>query len=215
MTGLRKNKIAVISADSAFSDFFAWEARACGCLVEVFLEPPSSLMGFDLVVLDLRVGLCLPDDPRCRLAVVISDGRDGAYPMADFVWEMPVDVEMVRDAYVQVERRTEDALSEERAPREAAIYAISERERTVLYQNRTVALTESEWRILTRLGEQQGSVVSKEALAEMLESAVGNAVNVHVCHLRQKLEAPFGVRVLETVRGGGYRLKVALKRWEG
>lgn len=212
MTNVRKNRIAVISSDVSFSDFFAWEARACGCPVEIFSEPSQSFAGFDLAVLDLRMGVCLPNDSCCRLAVVVPDGEERVYSMADFVWEMPVDVEIVRDAYEQVEIR-----QEEKAPVESeksfSIYVVSEEKRTVLYRNRTIVLTESEWRILMLLGEREGAVVSKECLAEALIAAAGNAVNVHICHLRQKLETPFGVRILETVRGGGYRLKVALKQW--
>lgn len=213
MTEFRKNRIAVISADVLFSDFFAWEARACGCPVEIFSEPPQSFAGFDLAVLDLRVGVCLPDDSRCRLAVVVPDGAEKVYSMADFVWEMPVDVEIVRDAYERVIGYAEDSLSEQREARELAIYVLSEQKQTVLYRNRTISLTESEWCILRLLGEREGAVVSKELLSQALSSAAGNAVNVHICHLRQKLEASFGVRILETVRGGGYRLKVALKQW--
>lgn len=213
MTEVRKIRIAVISADVSFADFFAWEARACDCPVEIFTEVPPSLMEFDFAVLDLRVGVCLPDNPMCRLAVVLSDGAEKAYSMADFVWEMPIAVETVRDAYVQALGRQEEVSTVERETRELAIYVLSECDFTVMIQNRTVRLTESEWRMLMLLGERAGAVVPKEVLAAALNSSVGNAMNVHICHLRQKLETPIGVRVLKTVRGGGYRLTVPLKRW--
>ena len=213
MTNVQKNRIAVVSADVSFADFFAWEARACGCPVEIFSEPPQSFAGFDLAVLDLRVGVCLSEDSRCRLAVVVPDGVERSYATADFLWEFPIDIEVVRAAYEQAETRQEAKAPPEVEQQRFSIYVVSEERRTVLYRNRAIALTESEWRILMLLGEREGAVVPKECLAEALSGAAGNAVNVHVCHLRQKLEAPFGVRVLETVRGGGYRLKVALKRW--
>ena len=213
MTNVQKNRIAVVSADVSFADFFAWEARACGCPVEIFPEPPQSFAGFDLAVLDLRVGVCLSEDSRCRLAVVVPDGVERSYATADFVWELPIDVAVVRAAYEQLEAQQEEKVPVEAERQSFSIYVVSEEKRTVLYRNRTIGLTESEWRILMLLGEREGVVVSKECLAEALSAAAGNAVNVHICHLRQKLEAPFGVRVLETVRGGGYRLKVALKQW--
>jgi two-component system OmpR family response regulator len=34
-----------------------------------------------------------------------------------------------------------------------------------------------------------------------------NIVDVHVAHLRAKIDRPFGVRSIETVRGAGYRLR--------
>ena len=35
-----------------------------------------------------------------------------------------------------------------------------------------------------------------------------NIVEVYVCHLRRKLDEPFGRTSIETVRGAGYRLRV-------
>jgi two-component system OmpR family response regulator len=35
-----------------------------------------------------------------------------------------------------------------------------------------------------------------------------NIVDVHVAHLRAKIDRPFGRRSIETVRGSGYRLRV-------
>jgi two-component system OmpR family response regulator len=34
-----------------------------------------------------------------------------------------------------------------------------------------------------------------------------NVVDVYVKYLREKIDRPFGVRSIETVRGAGYRLK--------
>ena len=50
--------------------------------------------------------------------------------------------------------------------------------------------------------------------AQLLESAWdlgyeqrSNVVEVYVRYLREKIDRPFGVRSIETVRGAGYRLR--------
>ena len=209
-----KKRIAVISADGDLAEFFACEARACGCSAQVFSEPPEVLTEFDLVVLDPRAGLCCPDHADCRLAVVAMEGAPHGCSMADTVWQWPVPILDVRQWY---ERGTEGvSVSRERstdAQTVAAIDLLSEEEHAVLFRNRRILLTEREWRLLCVLGERDGALVDRETLARALGSSDGNALKVHLCHLRRKLEAPFGVRLVETVRGKGYRLKLPLRRW--
>ncbi len=41
-----------------------------------------------------------------------------------------------------------------------------------------------------------------------------NVVDVHVAHLRDRIDRPFGVRSLETVRGYGYRLRDVAAAWD-
>ena len=55
-----------------------------------------------------------------------------------------------------------------------------------------------------------GGVVSKAEILDNVWDAAyegnDNIVEVYVGYLRKKIDAPFGVRSLETVRGLGYRL---------
>jgi two-component system OmpR family response regulator len=39
-----------------------------------------------------------------------------------------------------------------------------------------------------------------------------NVVDVYVRYLRDKIDRPFGIRTIETVRGAGYRLSAAARR---
>jgi DNA-binding response OmpR family regulator len=73
-----------------------------------------------------------------------------------------------------------------------------------------VELTGREVEVLTVLLRNVDQVVSRSALLDEIwgESFDGdpNIVEVYVGRLRRKLDAPFGARDLETVRGVGYRL---------
>jgi DNA-binding response OmpR family regulator len=74
-----------------------------------------------------------------------------------------------------------------------------------------IELTAREFALLEYLVHRQGEVVSKTDLLRHVwedDAAVSlNAVEVYVGYLRRKIDAPFGVSTLETVRGSGYRLE--------
>jgi DNA-binding response OmpR family regulator len=72
-------------------------------------------------------------------------------------------------------------------------------------------LTAKEFALLEYLMHRGGDVVSKtDLLRHVWEDDEGisvNAVEVYIGYLRKKIDAPFGVASLETVRGSGYRLR--------
>jgi two-component system OmpR family response regulator len=74
-----------------------------------------------------------------------------------------------------------------------------------------IALSAKELALLEVFMRQPGKVLSR---LELLERAWdydfehrSNVVDVYVSYLRQKIDKPFGVRSLETIRGAGYRLR--------
>jgi DNA-binding response OmpR family regulator len=73
-----------------------------------------------------------------------------------------------------------------------------------------IALTAREFDLLEALARRPGAVRSK---VDLLDSVWGsdfegdsNVVEVYVGYLRRKIDAPFGRRSLQTVRGMGYRV---------
>jgi two-component system copper resistance phosphate regulon response regulator CusR len=83
----------------------------------------------------------------------------------------------------------------------------------VLRSGREIALTAREFDLLEYLLRQQGTVVSREMLARDVwqETArytpLDNVIDVHVAHLRRKLDEPFKKKLLHTVRGVGFVLR--------
>ncbi|WP_306391863.1 winged helix-turn-helix domain-containing protein [Telluria beijingensis] len=77
-------------------------------------------------------------------------------------------------------------------------------ERQVMQDNRPVALSVKEFRILQMLLENRGRVISREQLERNLygwgEEVESNAVQVHIHHLRKKL----GRSLIRTVHAVGY-----------
>lgn len=82
--------------------------------------------------------------------------------------------------------------------------------RAVTNADEPIDLTAKEFAILEFLLRRQGEVVSKteilEAVWDLNFEGDTNIVEVYVSSLRKKIDAPFGRKSIQTVRGAGYRL---------
>ena len=76
-----------------------------------------------------------------------------------------------------------------------------------------VQLTNREFEVLRVLMEHRNIVLSRDTLArEALDyDYVGetNAVDVHIRHLRAKIDERYGIKLISTVRGVGYVIREA------
>jgi two-component system OmpR family response regulator len=74
-----------------------------------------------------------------------------------------------------------------------------------------IDLTAREFALLETFMRRPGQVLSQSQLLEAAWDVAyeqrSNVVEVYVWYLRQKIDRPFGVRSIETVRGIGYRLR--------
>ena len=74
-----------------------------------------------------------------------------------------------------------------------------------------IELSTKEFAILEILMRRAGQVVSRFDLLEHAWDSTyenrSNVIDVYIRYLRQKVDRPFGVRSIETVRGAGYRLR--------
>jgi two-component system, OmpR family, copper resistance phosphate regulon response regulator CusR len=85
--------------------------------------------------------------------------------------------------------------------------------RVVSRDGKELQLTAREFDLLEYLLRQQGRVVSREMLARDVwqetsrYTPLDNVIDVHVAHLRRKLDEPFKKKLLHTVRGVGFVLR--------
>lgn len=74
-----------------------------------------------------------------------------------------------------------------------------------------IALTAKEFVLLEQLMRRPGAVLTRELLLEhcwdFAYESRSNVVDVHIRALRDKIDRPFAVHTIETVRGMGYRLR--------
>jgi two-component system, OmpR family, response regulator len=84
---------------------------------------------------------------------------------------------------------------------------------TVRRAGREITLSTKELQLLEVFMRHPGEVLSRYQLLEGAWDAGyehrSNVIDVYVRYLREKLDRPFGVETIETVRGAGYRLKAA------
>jgi two-component system, OmpR family, response regulator len=83
--------------------------------------------------------------------------------------------------------------------------------RCVWRRDREIELTQREFALLEVFMRHQGEALSRFQLLEHAWDASyenrSNVIDVYVRYLREKVDRPFGVRGIETVRGYGYRLR--------
>jgi DNA-binding response OmpR family regulator len=85
--------------------------------------------------------------------------------------------------------------------------------RTVMREGQRIELTAREFELLEYLVRNHGRVVSREMLARDVwkETAratpLDNVIDVHIARLRRKIDDPFHLKLLHTVRGVGFTLQ--------
>jgi len=74
-----------------------------------------------------------------------------------------------------------------------------------------IALTNREFSLLEALARNEGRTLTREAIVERVwanEDNLPNSVNFHIASLRKKIDAEFEPKLIHTVYGIGYVLKV-------
>jgi DNA-binding response OmpR family regulator len=85
--------------------------------------------------------------------------------------------------------------------------------RKVIRNSKSIELTGKEFELLDYLLRNQGHVVSREMLTRDVwqetsrAKPLDNVIDVHIAHLRQKIDDPFDTKLLHTVRGVGFILR--------
>ncbi len=85
--------------------------------------------------------------------------------------------------------------------------------RRVTRSGKEIGLTAREFELLEYLLRHQGHVVSREMIAREVwrvperATPLDNVIDVHIARLRRKVDAPFGSRLLRTIRGVGFVLR--------
>ncbi|MER6127772.1 response regulator transcription factor [Streptomyces sp. NPDC001795] len=175
----------------------------------------------DVIVLDLMLpGLSGYEVlKRLRAAsvwtpVLILSAKDGEYDEADAL-DLGADDYLSKPfSYVVLVAHLR-ALLRRGAPARPAVLAAGDlaldpARRRCHRAGREITLTAREFTLLEFLLRHPDEVVSKTAILDHVwdESFDGdtNIVEVYIGYLRRKIDAPFGRRTIETVRGAGYRL---------
>ena len=74
-----------------------------------------------------------------------------------------------------------------------------------------IGLSRREYELLEALAAHEGQVLTRQTIQERIwldEDSYSNTVDVYVRMLRRKVDDPHPVKLIQTVRGAGYTLRV-------
>ena len=186
----------------------------------------ASTQQFDVVLLDIALGGTPDGYEVCRtlrhrhnvVPVIMLTARDseadavlGLESGADDYITKPFGQAELRSRIRAVLRRTGTRSFEREVVRAAGV-VLDRRTRTVTARGEPVHLTFSEFELLHRLMSDPGRLSNRQELLREIwgDSAYRDprAIDVHIRHLRQKIEEePHRPKLVLTVRGVGYRFR--------
>jgi two-component system, OmpR family, response regulator len=176
---------------------------------------------YDAVVLDImlprlsgyRIVQALRDDGNW-VPVLMLSAKDGEYDQADGL-DAGADDYLTKPFSFVVLLAKLRALLRRGAPERPAVLAVGSLRldpatRRVSRDTDEITLTAREYALLEYLMRRSDEVVTKTELLDHVWDAGAdtdpNVVEVYVGYLRRKIDQPYGLRSLQTVRGAGYRL---------
>ncbi|HEY2792842.1 MAG TPA: response regulator transcription factor [Micromonosporaceae bacterium] len=146
--------------------------------------------------------------------VIMLSAKDGEYDQADGL-DCGADDYMTKPFSFVVLLARLRALLRRGAPERPAVVTVGTlmldpASRRVQRGTSEITLTAREYALLEYLMRRQDQVVTKVELLDRVWDASAdtdaNVVEVYVGYLRRKIDQPYGLRTLQTVRGAGYRL---------
>ncbi|MEW6321927.1 MAG: response regulator transcription factor [Acidobacteriota bacterium] len=179
---------------------------------------------FDIILLDLglpgRSGLEILRGLRGRgltVPVLVITARDAVEDRVQGLDSGADDYLVKPFAFAELVARVRALLRRGR-PEEAVKLRVADLEldplsRTARRAGRTIELTTREFELLHYLLRHHGQIVSREMLARDVwkEPARGtpldNVIDVHLTHLRRKVDPPSGPRLIQTIRGVGFIIR--------
>jgi DNA-binding response OmpR family regulator len=197
-----------------------------GFVVDVFHDGVDGLwaaseFSYDVAILDIMLpgmnGYQVLKEVRDReiwTPVIMLTAKDGEYDQTD-AFDLGADDYLTKPFSFKVLVARLRALIRRGAPERPAQLTVGSlvldpARRTATRRGDLIKLTAREFSLLTYLMRNAGSVVGKFAILSNVWDAAyegsENVVEVYIGYLRKKIDAPYGLQTLSTVRGMGYRL---------
>ncbi len=223
-------KILIIEDEEKIARFVELELKYEGYEVEKAFNGRDGLEiatahSFDLILLDIMLpeinGIEVLRRIRkvSKVPVILLTARDAVIDKvtgldggADDYITKPFAIEELL-ARIRVVLRKRDAFSDNRSSEilEEGALILDSSKREVTVQGELIDLTKREFDLLQYLLENKNIVLTRDTILQHIWgydfSGETNAVDVYIRYLRAKIEEPFGLKFISTVRGVGYVIK--------
>lgn len=227
------SKILLVEDDAKLARFVELELKHEGYEVAKAADGQAGVdaalsQEFDLVLLDLMLPVLSGMEVLRRIRrqkdvpVIVLTARDavmdkvaGLDAGADDYVTKPFAIEelLARIRTALKRREGRDATPQKESVLVAHGVSLNVERHEVTVKGEPVALTQREFEVLRALMEHTNHVLSREQLAQHALGydyvGTSNVVDVHVRHLRAKIDDRFGVKLISTVRGVGYVVREA------
>ncbi len=219
-------RILVVEDEAHIAKYLAKSLRAEGFAVDCAADGidglDKALSGaYDAITLDIMLpgmnGYDVCRELRSKniaTPVLMLTAKDGEYDEADAL-DIGAD-DFLRKPFslvvliARIRALTRRGASSTGSELRVGPLALDTRAKTVSRDGAFIELTPREFSLLEYLMVNEGQALSKAQLLERVWgidfAADENVVEVYIGYLRKKVDAPFDYRLIETVRGVGYRL---------
>jgi DNA-binding response OmpR family regulator len=184
-------------------------------------EEMALLTPYDAIILDVMLprkdglDVCRDlRDQRLRTPILILTARDAVEDRVEGLDSGADDYLVKPFAIDELRARLRALLRRESSERGAVLkigdLVLDPAQHRVERAGRSIGLTSKEYSLLEYLMRNANRLISREMAEAHVWSydyaGTSNVVDVYIRRLRRKLDDPFDVKLLETVRGAGYRL---------
>lgn len=216
--------LLLVEDQQELAENLAWGLEEAGFSLDIADQGELGLVMaqepiYDALILDLNLpgldGLSLLKKIRAQQSTLpvliltargeLSDRVEGLHAGADDYLSKPFHFEELLARIHALLRRSKQQPFPELS---VADLRLNPKTQRVTRQGQLLALTPREYQLLEYLSYNPGRVVSRLEISEHLPdfSTDSNLIDVHIRNLRQKLDSPFSIPLLQTIRGRGFFL---------
>lgn len=223
-------KILIIEDEEKIARFIELELKYEGYEVEKALNGRDGLelattQPFDLILLDIMLPELNGIEVLRRIRkdsdvpILLLTARDAVVDKVagldggadDYITKPFAIEELLARIRVGLRKKTNDNALKASTEVKVGRLALDPVKREVRVDQSLIELTKKEFDLLYYLMENKNIVISRETILEHIWgydfSGETNAVDVYIRYLRSKIEEPFNLKIIHTVRGVGYVIK--------
>ena len=213
---MKLEKIALITNNDRLARFFELELTLLPYELYIFSSITMLDAKYDCIVIDSDTVKDIANGSVCPVITVSSrfESTD-IFPQSrtcTLPWPMSI-CEIGKVLHAIEHDIFDESTEENNSGRDYNTVSVVDRgTNSIIVENLHLRLTPSEFAVLEVLCASSGKLVERGRISELLGAPDSNIVDVYICRLRKKLEAPLNRKLIYAERGRGYRTILKIKK---